>query len=95
MGDLSADHLQATVITLLERIMDEALERIEGDLSEQDRAAMLTAVQKAGMEGARAGVIEMAARISELSPDVSLNVDLSTFRPVDRWAQLYGPDAAA
>jgi hypothetical protein len=88
----SADHLQESVIELLEPIMDEMVERFGGRLSDKDLTAALTAVQKAGMEGARAGVVELAARLSE-EGGTQLNLQMNAFQPVDRWAEQYREDA--
>jgi hypothetical protein len=86
----SADHLQQTVIELFERIMAELAGRLENPLSESDRMAVVTAVQKAAMEGARAGVVDMTARVSEAEDELHIDLNMETFQPVDTWALEYG-----
>jgi hypothetical protein len=89
--DPSADHLIESVVGKLGPIMDEVLARLEVELTVPDQTAVLTAVQKAGVEGARVGVGELAARLSETGTvDVHLRMDL---KPADPWADRYGGDA--
>jgi len=91
MADESADHLQQTVIEVFERLVAELIERLENPLSDSDRTAVLTAIQKAAMEGARAGVVDMTARVSELAEEeLHIDLNMETFVPVDMWAEQYG-----
>jgi hypothetical protein len=82
--------MQQTAIELFHRIMAELTERLEAGLSTADTIAVATAVQTAVMEGARAGIVEMTARVSELEPELHVDLKMDTLRPVDTWAERYG-----
>lgn len=63
--------------------------RIEGSLTEKDRLAVETALEKAIATGARIGMIEAAAQIEEAHPEVQVETK-AEINSTDDWAARYG-----
>ena len=89
MLHMASDHLTKVLIDSARSIAVELWERLEIDPSEKDVLAISTAVEKAIVTGARAGVAEAAAQVQEALPEAKVNLH-QDIASTDEWAERYG-----